>query len=168
MRYLLLLPLLLAAVACPKDRKATDTAAAIPLDTTPVDLSDVKADLPPPDPDTFKAPKLPPQDVQTVSYPTAPDPLMEAVRREQSATEFCYNEFGLKADPNLRGNVVLLVTVGRSGITGAKVGGSRWLPPAAGRAVNNCLNEKAKDAIKIAQGAVKPGTYQVPLSFATR
>ena len=30
------------------------------------------------------------------------------------------------------------------------------------------LNEKAKDAFKIAQGSVKPGIYRVPLSFATR
>ena len=93
---------------------------------------------------------------------------MEAVQREQSATTFCYNEFGLKNDPNLRGNVTLLVTVGRSGITDARVGNSIWSPSAGGRAVNSCLNEKAKDAFKIAQGAVKPGTYRVPLSFATR
>ena len=169
MRRLLLLPLLLVAVACPRDKKAADTTARIPLDTTPADLTGITAELPPPEPDTFKV-KQPPQPTggTAPSYPAAPDPLMEAVRREQSATQFCYNEFGLKNDPNLRGNVVLLVTVGRSGITDAKVGNSRWSPAAGGRAVNNCLNEKAKDAFKIAQGSVKPGTYRVPLSFATR
>ena len=169
MRRLLLLPMLLVAVACPKDKQSADTAAPMVVDTTPADLSDIKADLPPAEPDTFKAAKVPDQTVATApSYPAAPDPLMEAVRREQSATQFCYNEFGLKNDPNLRGNVVLLVTVGRSGITDARVGNSIWSPAAAGRAVNNCLNEKAKDAFKIAQGSVKPGTYRVPLSFATR
>lgn len=168
MRRLLLLPLLLVAVACPRDKKTADTVAPMVVDTTPADLSDIVADVPPPEPDTFKAIK-PPQATGTApSYPAAPDPLMEAVRREQSATQFCYNEFGLKNDPNLRGNVVLLVTVGRSGITDAKVGNSRWSPSAGGRAVNNCLNEKAKDAFKIASGSVKPGTYLVPLSFATR
>lgn len=168
MRRLLLLPLLLVAIACPKDKRTEDTTR-IPVDTTPADLSDIKVDLPPPEPDTFKAAKVPDQTVATApSYPAAPDALMEAIRREQSATQFCYNEFGLKNDPNLRGNVTLLVTVGRSGITDAKVGNSIWSPAAGGRAVNSCLNEKAKGAFKIAQGSVKPGTYRVPLSFATR
>ena len=167
MRRLLLLPLLLVAVACPKDRKTADTPK-LQVDTTPADLSNLGTTLPPAEPDTFKAAKPPATTVAGPSIPAAPDALMEAVRREQSATQFCYNEFGLKNDPNLRGNVVLLVTVGRSGITDAKVGASRWSPTAGGRAVNSCLNEKAKDAFKIAQGAVKPGTYQVPLSFATR
>ena len=169
MRRLIFVPLLLVAVACPKDKKVNDTVPAIPVDTTPADLSGLKADLPPEVPDTFKPAQPQPQQGTTApSYPSAPDPLMEAVKREQSATTFCYNEFGLKNDPNLRGNVVLLVTVGRSGVTDAKVGNSRWSPAAGGRAVNNCLNEKAKSAIKIAQGSVKPGTYLVPLSFATR
>ena len=168
MRRLLLLPLLLVAVACPKDKKTADTPK-LQVDTTPADLSKLGTTLPPAEPDTFKPAKPPVEPGgASASIPSAPDALMEAVRREQSATQFCYNEFGLKNDPNLRGNVTLLVTVGRTGITDAKVGGSRWSPAAAGRAVNNCLNEKAKDAFKIAQGAVKPGTYQVPLSFATR
>jgi hypothetical protein len=167
MKRLLLLPLLLVTLACPKDEKGPDTTR-IPVDTTKADLSNLKVDLPPPEPDTFKAPKAPVEQGPAPSYPAAPDALMEAVEREQSATTFCYNEFGLKNDPNLRGNVTLLVTVGRSGITDARVGNSIWSPSAGGRAVNSCLNEKAKDAFKIAQGAVKPGTYRVPLSFATR
>ena len=168
MKRLLLLPLLAFTLACPKDEKGPDTAR-IAVDTTKADLSNLKVELPPPEPDTFKAQKAPvEQGPPAPSYPAAPDPLMEAVRREQSATQFCYNEFGLKNDPNLRGNVTLLVTVGRSGITDARVGNSIWSPSAGGRAVNNCLNEKAKDAFKIAQGSVKPGTYRVPLSFATR
>jgi outer membrane biosynthesis protein TonB len=169
MKRLLLLPLLLVAVACPKDKKTVDTTR-IPVDTTPADLSGISADLPPAAPDTFKPAKVPdqPAGASAPSYPAAPDALMEAITREQSATRFCYNEFGLKNDPNLRGNVTLLVTVGRSGITDARVGNSIWSPAAGGRAVNNCLNEKAKDAFKIAQGSVKPGTYRVPLSFATR
>ena len=170
MRRLLLVPMLLVAVACPRDKKAVDTTARIPVDTTPADLTGLKVDIPPAEPDTFKPAKVEPQPsgAPAPSYPSAPEALMAAVRREQSATQFCYNEFGLKNDPNLRGNVTLLVTVGRSGITDAKVGASRWAPSAGGRAVNTCLNEKARNAIKIAQGEVKPGTYLVPLSFATR
>ena len=168
MRRLLFLPLLLVAIACPKDKKTADTTR-IPVDTTPADLTGLTADVPPPAPDTFKAAKVSDQTATNApSYPAAPEALMEAITREQSATRFCYNEFGLKNDPNLRGNVTLLVTVGRTGITDARVGNSIWSPAAGGRAVNSCLNEKAKDAFKIAQGSVKPGTYRVPLSFATR
>lgn len=169
MRRLIIVPLLLLAIACPKDRRDADTIPAIPLDTTPVDLSDVTPDLPPAAPDTFRVrPPTSGQAAAAPSYPAAPEPLMEAVRREQSATQFCYNEFGLKADPNLRGNVVMLVTVGQSGITSARVGNSIWSPASAGRAVNSCLNEKATEAFKIERGSVRPGTYRVPLSFATR
>ena len=170
MRRLMMIPMLLVAIACPKDKRAADTVPAVPLDTTPVDLSGVQSGLPPAEPDTFKPAKLPPpqQGGAQSSYPEAPGPLSEAVRREQSATTFCYNEFGLKNDPNLRGNVVLLVTVGQSGVTAARVGNSIWQPSSGGRPVNNCLNERVKEAIKIEAGSVRPGTYRVPLSFTTR
>ena len=168
MRRLLMIPMLLVAIACPKDKKTADTVPPVPLDTTPSDLSGLKTNLPPEQPDTFKAPVVPPQPGPQPSYPEAPGPLSEAVRREQSATQFCYNEFGLKNDPNLRGNVVLLVTVGQRGVTAARVGNSIWQPSAAGRPVNNCLNERVREAIKIEAGSVKPGTYRVPLSFSTR
>ena len=165
---LLLIPMLLVAIACPKDKKTQDTIPQVPLDTAPADLSTLPTVLPPPAPDTFKAPPVQPQQQAQASYPAAPEPLSEAIRREQSATQFCYNEFGLKNDPNLRGNVVLLVTVGQGGVTAARVGNSIWQPSAGGRPVNNCLNERVKEAIKIEPGSVRPGTYRVPLSFTTR
>lgn len=170
MRRLLMIPMLLVAIACPKDKKTADTVPTVPLDTTPADLSGLESTLPPPEPDTFKAavPPRQPAAAQGASYPEAPAALSEAIRREQSATTFCYNEFGLKNDPNLRGNVVLLVTVGQGGVTAARVGGSNWAPSAGGRPVNNCLNERVREAIKIEAGSVKPGTYRVPLSFVTR
>ena len=169
MKRLLMIPMLLVAIACPKDKKTADTVPPVPLDTTPADLSQLPSALPPAEPDTHRA-VVPPATKAAAqpSYPEAPGPLSEAIRREQSATQFCYNEFGLKNDPNLRGNVVLLVTVGQGGVTAARVGGSRWDPSAGGRAVNNCLNERVKEAIKIEAGAVRPGTYRVPLSFSTR
>ena len=169
MSRLLLIPMLLIVIACPKDKKTADTVPQVPLDTTPADLSGLQTNLPPAEPDTFKPAKAPAQPAGgQASYPEAPSPLSEAVRREQSATTFCYNEFGLKNDPDLRGNVVLLVTVGQSGVTAARVGNSIWSPTAGGRPVNNCLNERVKEAIKIEPGSVKPGTYRVPLSFTTR
>ena len=169
MKRLLMIPMLLVAIACPKDKRSSDTLPSVPLDTTPADLSGLQSNVPPPQPDTFKPPVTPPaQSAPQPSYPEAPAALREAVTREQSATTFCYNEFGLKNDPNLRGNVVLLVTVGQSGVTAARVGNSIWQPSAGGRPVNNCLNERVREAIKIEAGAVRPGTYRVPLSFVTR
>ena len=168
MRRLLMIPMLLVAIACPKDKKNQDTIPQVPLDTTPTDLSNVDINIPTAAPDTFKPAVVPPQQTAQASYPEAPEGLKTAVEREQSATQFCYNEFGLKNDPNLRGNVVLLVTVGQGGVTAARVGNSIWQPTAGGRPVNSCLNERVKDAIKIEPGSVRPGTYRIQLSFSTR
>ena len=168
MRRLLMIPMLLVAIACPKDKKSQDTIPPVVHDTTPTDLSQVPVNLPPAAPDTFKPAVPPPQQAAQASYPEAPAALSEAIQREQAATQFCYNEFGLKNDPNLRGNVALLVTVGQNGVTAARVGNSIWQPSAGGRPVNNCLNERVKEAIKIAPGAVRPGTYRIQLSFTTK
>lgn len=169
MRRFLMIPMLLVAIACPKDKKSQDTITPVPLDTTPTDLSGVNVNVPPAQPDTFKPAVVPAQPGgQAAAYPEAPSALSEAIQREQSATQFCYNEFGLKNDPNLRGNVVLLVTVGQSGVTAARVGNSIWQPSAGGRPVNNCLNERVREAIKIEPGSVRPGTYRIQLSFTTR
>ena len=167
------LPMLLLFAGCPKDKTAardsmpTDTTT---LDTTQsTDLAGIQANLPAAEPDTFKQRKLTPPAGSSgggLSVPAAPTELMEAVQREQSMTKFCYTEFGQKTDPTLRGNVAMVVTVGGDGISNATVGDARWSGAAAGRAVNNCLNQKAKLAWKLAPGAVKPGKYVVQLSFS--
>ena len=174
MRRLALLPLLLVTLACPKDKRpgAGDTVAVAPplvADTVATDLSAVQSALPPADPDTFKvrtppaAPK-PRAAESSGSYPAAPAALMTAVQREQSFSKFCYQEFGQKSDPSLAGGVVMLVTVAGSGITDARVANDRW-SSRSGKAVNECLNEKAKLAWKVAPGDVKPGKYYVQLAF---
>jgi hypothetical protein len=183
-RRLALLPFLAVALACPSDKKK-DTAQ-IPVDTlkvdstktvatidttTSTDLSKIKTNLPPAGPDTFHQQKLPSVrsggvgTTRNTSFADAPTPLVDAVEREQSATRFCYTEFGQKADPTLRGNVAMVVTIGSSGVTGAEVGDSKW-SGTAGRAVNRCLDQKAKQAWNVAPGAVKPGRYVVQLSFS--
>lgn len=181
---LVFLPLLAFAAACPGDKKK-DTAQ-IPVDTTKpmasadtaaadttkaTDLSKIPANLPKAAPDTFHQQKLTPSGNEAAaaaapSYPDAPSPLLDAVEREQSATRFCYTEFGQKADPSLRGNVAMVVTIGSSGVTDAHVGDAKWTSAAAGRAVNRCLDQKAKQAWNVAPGAVKPGRYVVQLSFS--
>lgn len=170
LRVLFALPFVVALAACPKDKSAqrfpVDTT---PLDTTtPADLSQIQSNLPDAEPDTFTRRKLTPVGGTRVgaSIPAAPGPLMEAVQREQSFTRFCYTEFGQKSDPTLRGNVAMVVSVNAGGITGARVADSNWSGPTAGRAVNSCLNDKAKLAWKLSPGAVKPGSYVVQLSFS--
>jgi len=182
-RRLALLPFLVVALACPSDKKNT---AALPLDsvkpdttktvasadTAGTDLSKIPAKLPTAAPDTFHRQNLTP-DARSrgvgpsghTSFADAPTPLVDAVEREQSATRFCYTEFGQKADPTLRGNVAMVVTIGSSGVTDASVGDSKWSGN-AGRAVNRCLDQKAKQAWNVAPGAVKPGRYVVQLSFS--
>ena len=168
-----LLPLLLlGVVACPKDKKGapSDSVAVAPplvADTTPTDLSAVPTNLPPAAPDTFKRlplPKAPAREPAAPSYPQAPSALMDAVQRSQTVSKFCYQEFGQKVDPSLRGGVAMLVTVGEKGITDARVANDNW-SSRTGKAVNECLNEKAKLAWKLTPGDVKSGKYYVQLAF---
>jgi hypothetical protein len=138
-----------------------------PIDTTPVALESLQANVPPPMPDTFKPVEprtLPEPGTGRRAIPDAPDALMAAVEREKDFTQFCYEEVGLKTDPTLKGGVAFVVTVGASGITGARVASDNWTS-GAGKAVNRCLNERARQAWKIRPGEVKAGEYRVPLSF---
>ena len=143
---------------------AADTT---PIDTTRVALDTLTTAVPPQMPDTFtpvrpqKVPDVPPT---RSAIPDAPDALMAAVEREKDFTQFCYEEVGLKSDPTLRGGVAFVVTVGSSGITAARVASDSWTS-GAGKAVNRCLNERARQAWKIKPGAVRAGQYRVPLSF---
>jgi len=173
-RPALLLLLLTGAVACPKDKKrgTADTAVAVapPLvqDTTPQDLSALQTNLPPVAPDTFKPRKLTPPRTTTTEvpsrYPAAPPELMAAVERSQTFSKFCYQEFGQKSDPTLRGGVAMLVTVDASGVSDARVANDSW-SSSSGKAVNSCLNDKARTAWKLSPGAVKSGKYVVQLAF---
>jgi hypothetical protein len=171
-RYALLAVLLAGAVACPKDKKrGSDTVAVAPpltQDTTPQDLSSLQSNLPPVAPDTFKPRKLSPTPRHTGAtapqYPDAPPALMDAVERSRTFSKFCYQEFGQKSDPTLRGGVAMLVTVDASGVSDARVANDSW-SSSSGKAVNNCLNEKARTAWKLSPGVVKSGKYVVQLAF---
>jgi hypothetical protein len=56
------------------------------------------------------------------------------------------------------------VTVDDGGVTGARVANDTWSSD-AGKAVNDCLDEKAAGAWKRSARGVKPGKYVVQLSF---
>ena len=163
-------------LGCPGERRnrASDTArAAVPVDTTPMDLSKVQTSLPPTLPDTFKGPdrrvvRRSAGDVAAEPpIPPAPPALMDAVSRERSFSRFCYQEFGQKVDPSLAGGVAFVVTVGQNGITDATVANDSWSSN-AGSAVNRCLNERAGSAWKLAAGAVPAGKYIVRMTFTGR
>jgi hypothetical protein len=167
MRRFSLAVLCLVLAACPRDKKVA-VRDSIPVDTTTVDSTDLaslETSLPPAAPDTFRRQKLTAEGTVGPSYAAAPSALMEAVQREQSFSRFCYQEYGQKSDPSLAGGVAMVVTVGSQGITDAHVGNARWSSSAAGRAVNRCLNERAKRAWRLEPGVVKPGQYVVQLSF---
>jgi len=156
MNRLALIPFALVLAACPPDKPKP---APVQADTTPLNMDSLKTAIPPAAPDTFKRP------VARVLPPPAPPALLEAVEREQSFSKFCYQEFGQKSDPTLRGGVAMVVTMGKNGIEAAKVVDDSWSSRAPGRAVNACLNEKAAQAWKPDPGAVKPGDYVVQLTF---
>lgn len=166
----------LAIAACPGERRSdADSAkgAAIPVDTTPTDLSKVQTSLPPAMPDTFKAPARTVargsagEVVREPPIPPAPPALMEAVSRERTFSRFCYQEFGQKVDPTLTGGVAFVVTVGSSGVTDAKVASDSWSSN-AGRAVNRCLDQRAASAWKLTSGTVPAGKYVVRMTFSGR
>jgi len=150
----------------------TDSArAAVPVDTTPVDLSKVQTSLPPTLPDTFKGPtrtrRSAGEVVREPPIPPAPPALMDAVDRERSFSRFCYQEFGQKVDPSLRGGVAFVVSVGSAGISDAKVASDSWSSN-AGSGVNRCLDQRAGTAWKLAPGAVPAGKYVVRMTFTGR
>jgi hypothetical protein len=158
---MMIVPALVFLCACPSDKKAAPPPLA--QDTTPVDLSAVKTDMPAAAPDTFKPPVfLKPGTSKQI--PNAPPELLEVVQREQAFSKFCYQEFGEKADPSLQGGVAMVVTVGGDGVNAASVKADSWSSK-AGKQVNGCLNEKAARAWKIPADAVKPGQYVVQLAF---
>ena len=166
----------LVSLGCPGERRtdAADSArAAIPLDTQATDLSKVQTSLPPALPDTFKEPARPVtrrsagEVVREPPIPPAPPALMDAVSRERTSSQFCYQEFGQKVDPTLAGGVAMVVTVGGAGITDARVASDSWSSN-AGKSVNRCLDERAESAWKLAAGAVPAGKYVVRMTFTGR
>jgi hypothetical protein len=165
-RLLLAIPFVIALSACPGDRREIAQDSGTVVDTMPVDtvdLGSITANIPPVDTGR-PAPREPRPSAPTI--PNAPAPLMEAVRREATSSQFCFTEYGQKVDPSLRGSVNMLVTVGESGVTRAQIGASQWQGSrSAGQAVNRCLVERAERAWTLAPGAVRPGQYLVPMTF---
>lgn len=161
MRKLLIAVMVPLLAACPGDKK--QTAPPPPAqDTMPMNLDSLQSAIPPAVSDSFTPP--PPSRPAPERIPPAPPELVAAVQREQSFSKFCYQEFGQKADPSLRGGVAMVVTVDDGGVAAAQVANDTW-SSAAGKSVNDCLDEKAAGAWKRSAKGVKPGKYVVQLSF---
>ena len=146
---------------------AVETSAAPPAlvdDTAAVDLSTLGTALPPAESDSVPRVVVDPEKVPVVrSIPEAPAALAEAVEREDGISRFCYQEFGQKVDPRLRGGVALVLTVEGSAVTAARVAADSW-SSGAGREVNRCLAEKYPRALRLLD-PVPPGRYVVQLRF---
>ncbi|HET7585509.1 MAG TPA: hypothetical protein VFK13_11415 [Gemmatimonadaceae bacterium] len=154
-----------AALACHGDKKPAVPDTALVEDTTHVNLDTLTAALPPALPDTFTPPPRPKTRTVRHEIPPAPPALTEAVERERNVSRFCYEEFGQKRDPQLRGGVAVVVTVDASGeITDAHVEDDTWSSD-AGKSVNACLDERVKVAWRLPARSVRPGQYVVQLAF---
>ncbi len=141
---------------------ASDAARAIvssPPDA-PVDLSRLSSNIPEARPDTFTFRPL-----RIERIPEAPPALMEAAEREQGISRFCYQEYGQKADPRLVGAVAVVVAVEADTVKSVRIGADDWSGK-AGRAVAQCLIQKAPQAWKLLPGAHVPnGSYVIQLQF---
>jgi hypothetical protein len=106
--------------ACPgdDDQPPVDPSTISQMDTTPVSFDSLETSLPPAVTDTQTPPPPVRRPPRPAAIPPAPPALVAAVSREQSFTKFCYQEFGQKADPTLRGGVAMVVTVSAEGIGG--------------------------------------------------
>ncbi len=127
----------------------------------PVDLSKLSSNIPKAVTDTFTFRPL-----RVERIPDAPQSLMDAAEREQGISRFCYQEFGQKNDPKLRGAVALVVTIAGNAVTDVKIGADEWTSATPGRAVDRCLLQKVGQAWKLLPDQrVADGKYVVQLQF---
>jgi hypothetical protein len=140
-------------------------------DTTPADLSHLHAAIPPSAAETGGPAIAQPHKqlvAPSVGYPAAPDPVRQAVTREQAVSQFCFQEFGQKTDPTLEGAVAVVVTVASGTISGAHVAGANWTDDRLGAQVDRCLNDRISQAWRLASddsARVAAGRYVVYLGF---
>jgi hypothetical protein len=147
--------------ATPAQPPVAQPPAALPGDPPkPVDLSKLSSNIPKATTDTFTFRPL-----RVERIPDAPQVLMDAAEREQGISRFCYQEFGQKNDPRLRGAVALVVTMTNNAVSDVKVGAEQWTS-ASGRAVDRCLLQKVGQAWKLLPDQrVADGRYVVQLQF---
>jgi hypothetical protein len=86
------------------------------------------------------------------------------VRDHQSQLRFCYDEFGLKVNPNLAGSVTMSLTLtGGGAVTNAAITDRTWSGPGAD-AAEQCIVQRAR-AWKFAASPAGGGTYEFSFNF---
>jgi hypothetical protein len=86
------------------------------------------------------------------------------VRDHQSQLRFCYDEFGLKVNPNLAGSVTMALTLTVAGaVTNAQITGRTWSGPGSD-AAEQCILQRAR-AWKFSSSPSGAGTFEFSFNF---
>jgi hypothetical protein len=88
------------------------------------------------------------------------------VRGRQQQLQFCYQEFGLKVNPNLAGTVGVAVRLTNSGsVTDANISSRTWSGPGSSE-VESCIRQKVRGWRFPATERGSEGTYGFSFSFS--
>ena len=88
-----------------------------------------------------------------------------SVREHESQLRFCYDEYGLKVNPDLAGSVTVALTLAVNGtVTNAKVSRRTWSGPGSGPA-EGCILEKAR-AWQFPPSTTGAGTFEFSFNFS--
>ena len=90
--------------------------------------------------------------------------LGQFVRSRESQLRFCYQEYGLKANPSLAGTVTVAISLTGSGdVTGVNVTNRTWSGPGASEA-ESCIRNKI-ESWRFPASDAGGGTYSFPFNF---
>ena len=90
--------------------------------------------------------------------------LGQFVRSRESQLRFCYQEYGLKANPSLAGTVTVAISLTGSGeVTGANITNRTWSGPGASEA-ESCIRSKI-ESWRFPASDAGGGTYSFPFNF---
>ena len=90
--------------------------------------------------------------------------LGQFVRSRESQLRFCYQEYGLKANPSLAGTVTVAISLtGGGDVTGVNITNRTWGGPGASDA-ESCIRSKI-ESWKFPSSDAGGGTYSFPFNF---
>ena len=90
--------------------------------------------------------------------------LGQFVRSRESQLRFCYQEYGLKANPQLAGTVTVAISLTGSGdVTGVNITNRTWSGPGASEA-ESCIRNKI-ESWRFPSSDAGGGTYSFPFNF---
>ena len=90
--------------------------------------------------------------------------LGQFVRSRESQLRFCYQEYGLKANPSLAGTVTVAISLTGSGdVTGVNITNRTWGGPGASEA-ESCIRNKI-ESWRFPSSDAGGGTYSFPFNF---